>query len=163
MNIDHILETMNRCKVAYLLIGGVNFLLRHAPVLTCDVDLWIEDTEENLDRCREALAALRAEWGTAESDWGPVADKGSQWIRTQRVFCLTSPHGAIDIFRSVKGLPPWSACRARAHSARTAAGVPYCGLADADMLECQLALDESERNQERIRVLTRALGLGEHG
>ncbi len=158
MNVDLILETMNRCEVAYLLIGGGNFLLRHAPVLTYDIDLWIEDTEENLDRCREALGALGVEWGASETDWGPVAGKGPQWIRTQHVFCLTSPHGAIDIFRSVKGLPSWPACRARAQPASTAAGVPYWGLADADMLECQLALDEAERNQERIRVLRESLG-----
>ena len=28
MNIDHILETMNRFNVTYLLIGGVNYLLQ---------------------------------------------------------------------------------------------------------------------------------------
>jgi len=163
MKVDLILETMNRYQVAFLLIGGVNFLLRHAPVLTCDIDLWIEDTEENLDRCREALAALQAQWGAAETDWGPVAEKGRRWIRSQHVFCLTSPHGAIDIFRSVKGLASWSACRARALPASTAAGVPYWGLADVDMLECQLVLREEEQNRERIRVLRKALGFEEHG
>ena len=43
-NIDHILATLGRHQVDYLLIGGVNFLLRHAPVLTYDVDVWIEGT-----------------------------------------------------------------------------------------------------------------------
>ncbi len=162
MNVDRVLETMNRCKVAFILIGGVNFMLRHAPVLTYDIDLWIEDAEENLDRCRKALAALEAQWGASESDWGPVADKGPQWIRAQHVFCLTSPHGAIDIFRSVKGLPSWAACRARAQEARTASGVPYWGLADEDMLQCQLALGEEERNRQRVRVLRKALGLEDH-
>ena len=33
MNVDHILKTLNAHEVAYLLIGGMNFLLRHAPVL----------------------------------------------------------------------------------------------------------------------------------
>ena len=28
MNIDHILQTFNVCEVDYLLIGGMNFLLR---------------------------------------------------------------------------------------------------------------------------------------
>jgi hypothetical protein len=38
MNIDHILQTFNTCEVDYLLIGGMNFLLRHEPVLTYDID-----------------------------------------------------------------------------------------------------------------------------
>lgn len=54
MNVDHILATFSKHNVASILIGGMNFLLRHAPVLTYDVDLWIEDTPENLDRCARA-------------------------------------------------------------------------------------------------------------
>ena len=34
MNIDHILQMFNASEVEYLLIGGMNFLLRHEPVLT---------------------------------------------------------------------------------------------------------------------------------
>jgi hypothetical protein len=34
MNVDQILETMNRCDAAFILIGGMNFMLRHVPVLT---------------------------------------------------------------------------------------------------------------------------------
>jgi len=114
MDVDQILETFNRRRVDYLLIGGVNFLLRHAPVLTFDVDLWIEDSAENRRRCETALGQLRAEWGAAENDWGPVAEKTPGWLDRQGVFCLTSPHGAIDVFRAVKGLGTWAASRAEA-------------------------------------------------
>ena len=93
MNVDQILKTLNAHQVAYILIGGMNFLLRHAPVLTYDVDLWIEDTPENLRRCEQALAELQAQWGPSEKDWGPVAGKASGWLGSQPVFCLTSPHG----------------------------------------------------------------------
>ena len=34
MNIDHILQMFNASEVEYLLIGSMNFLLRHEPVLT---------------------------------------------------------------------------------------------------------------------------------
>ena len=40
MNVDTIPDTMNSRNVAYLLIGVMNFLLRHAPVMTYDVDLF---------------------------------------------------------------------------------------------------------------------------
>lgn len=166
VNVDHILKTLNSHEVAYLLIGGMNFLLRHAPVLTYDVDVWIEDTPENLQRCEKALGELQAEWGASDHDWAPVADKPAGWLGSQPLFCLTSPYGSIDVFRSVRGLGSWAASRANAQVGETADGVPFVGLSDADMLECQMALPEAERNHERIRALKKALGEtddGQHG
>ena len=46
MNIDRILSELNSAKVAYLLIGGVNFLLRHQGPLTHDVDVWVRDSDD---------------------------------------------------------------------------------------------------------------------
>ena len=158
MNVDHILDTMNRTGVAYLLFGGMNFLLRHAPVLTFDIDLWIEDGEENRRRCERALGELAAEWGVADDDWGPVTQKGPGWLDRQGVFCLNSPHGAIDIFRSVKGLDDWNTSRSQAREESTAAGTRYLGLSDTDMLRCQYALDEPQQKRQRIRVLEAAIG-----
>jgi hypothetical protein len=152
-NTDHILATLNRHQVDYLLIGGVNFLLRHAPVLTYDLDVWVEDSEDNRRCCEAALAELQAEWGRSDEDWGPVAAKRAGWLDSQAVFCLTSPHGAIDVFRSLQGMDAWAACRARAASERSPSGVAYEGLSDADMIRCQLALPEGERNRSRIEYL----------
>jgi hypothetical protein len=43
MDVDHILRTFDTHGVEFLLIGGMNFLLRHEPVLTyrglCDEDM----------------------------------------------------------------------------------------------------------------------------
>ena len=157
MNVDHILRELNGHDVACILIGGMNFLLRHAPIVTFDVDIWVEDTEENLDRCEKALAALRAEWGAADDDWGPVAAKQPGWLRRQVLFCLTSPHGSIDVFRAVKGLESWATCRGRAYKGETALGTPYWGLSDEDMLRSQTVLDAHEQNQQRVRMLQTAL------
>ena len=156
MNIDHILETFNATQVEYLLIGGMNFLLRHEPVLTYDIDLWIHDTPANLDRCHTALVHLSAAWGPSEAAWRPVAEQPG-WLTRQSVFCLTSPAGAIDIFRAVTGLPSWEDCRGRAVLAKTAGQVEYRGLCDEDMIACQLALPQGERRQGRIECLQRAL------
>jgi hypothetical protein len=157
MNVDRILQTLNSHRVAYLLIGGVNFLLRHAPVLTYDIDLWVEDTSENLRRVEKALSELQAEWGQTDHDWGPVAGKSQGWLSGQGVFCLTSPDGAIDIFRSVKGLHSWAECRARAIADSTPAGTPFVGLSDQDMLKSQMALPEKERDPRRVGALEEAL------
>ena len=113
MNVDRVLETLNRHQVDCLLIGGMNFLLRHQPMLTFDVDVWVADTPDNLRRCESALA-----------DWHEAAK--------------------------------------RAIPATTAAGVPYRGIADEDMLACQLALPENDRKPERIRALQDILNLKRH-
>jgi hypothetical protein len=157
MQVDQILDAFNRRGVAYLLIGGANFMLRHAPVLTYDLDLWVEDTEANLDRCAAALADLQAEWGASEEAWGPVAKLPAGWLRRQALYCLTSPHGAIDVFRAVTGLPRWQECSGRAVAASTAAGTPYRGLSDEDMLRSQEALAPKEQKADRIRALRAVL------
>lgn len=160
MNIDRILQTMSAHAVDFLLIGGVNFMLRHEPVLTYDVDLWIEDSADNLRRCEAALAELQAEWGKTDEDWGPVAAKQAGWLERQAVYCLTSPHGSIDVFRAVRGLRSWSECRERAVAVQSPAGVDLLALCDQDMLQCQLALPEGERNARRVDALKKALGEG---
>ena len=38
MNVDAMLRVLNEEQVDYLLIGGMNFLIRHLPELTFDVD-----------------------------------------------------------------------------------------------------------------------------
>jgi len=158
VNIDHILRTINACAVEYLLIRGMNFLLRHEPVLTYDIDFWIRDTAVNRTRCDAALQQLDASWGLTEDSWRPVAEQAG-WLDRQSVFCLTSPAGAIDIFRAVTGLPSLEACRERAVVGQTAAGVEYCGLCDEDMLACQVALPEGQRRQTRIEALRRAISM----
>jgi hypothetical protein len=158
MNVDRILETMNQNEAGYILIGGMNFLLQHAPVLTYDIDFWIDDSPSNLHRCEKALVELEAEWGATEQEWTKVKNFPSGWLRRQPVFYLTSPWGAIDIFRTVKGLQNWQESFARAFHSNTMSGVSYHGLSDEDMLACQLALDPGDQKAERIRCLKAALG-----
>ncbi|MGB1725525.1 MAG: hypothetical protein ACPHJZ_04340, partial [Limisphaerales bacterium] len=98
MNIDRVLQSLAKNEVDYLLIGGVNFLLRHAPEITYDIDVWIADNPKNLERTVTFLKSINAEWGATEDDWKPVPDT-TTWLTLQPVFCLTSPIAAIDIFR----------------------------------------------------------------
>ncbi len=159
MNVDHILKTLNDHGVDYLLIGGVNFLLRHSPVLTYDVDVWIEDSKENRRRCEGALIELDAEWGASDDQWERVANKPAGWLDRRGIFCMNSPYGALDIFRSVEGIDDWNEANNRSVKEQTREGVPYRGLSDRDMLECQLALGAPDQKRARIEALRRALGL----
>jgi hypothetical protein len=160
MNIDHIIRTFNENEVKYMLIGGMHFLLRHKPLLTFDIDFWVEDKSKNLLRCEKALVSLEAEWGANDKDWGPVAKKTSGWLKTQPVYCLTSPFGAIDIFLNVTGLESWLACNTRAVEGKTTGGIPYRGISDEDSLRSQYALDKKDQRCERISVLKVAIKKG---
>jgi hypothetical protein len=151
---------MNRFAVAYLLVGGMNFMLRHQPIMTFDIDLWIEDSDENRQRCEQALAALDAEWGETDASWEKVALKPAGWMARQGVYSLHSPHAPIDIFRSMKGQGAWQASFQRAIAESTASGISYYGLSDEDMLQCQLALDVSEQKPSRIQALQNRLRSG---
>ncbi len=157
MNIDAIFAAMNQSDVHYLLIGGMNFMLRHRPLLTYDVDFWIEDTEENRRACEQALANLNAEWGSTEENWAPTSQLSAGWLEKQAIYCLNSPHGAIDIMRVVKGLDNWQESWRRGIDEKTGAGTRYRGLSDNDMLQCQLALSESQQKAERVRILREIL------
>jgi hypothetical protein len=158
MNADTILNAFDRGGVDAILIGGMNFLLRHQPVLTFDIDFWVRDSDENLTRVAATLRELGAAWGRNDASWAPVSADAA-WLRTQSVFCLTSPHGAIDIFRDVRGLEgQFEACHQRARIQKTASGIPYRSLSDEDMLACQLALPENERRLDRVAFLKKLLG-----
>ena len=159
MNVDKILATMDEFGVAYLLIGGMNFTLRHEPtLLTFDIDLWIDDTVENRRRCESALSALGAEWGATDADWGPVNNRPPGWLERQALFSLNTPFGALDIFRSVPGPSDWQSSFQAARHEQTVGGVNYHGLSDADMLRCQLALEPLLQKQSRVQKLQSLLG-----
>src|SRR5689334_18784905 len=128
MNVDEILRALNDEHADYLLIGGMNFLLRHVPELTFDVDIWVLDDADNLARLNQSLRQLGAEWGATEQAWKAVPEDW-HWLSSQSVFCLTTRHGALDVFRDVRGLEErYAECRARAVPSQTAGGVSFLAL-----------------------------------
>ena len=157
VNVDEILRRLNAENVELILIAGMNFLLRHLPELTFDVDVWVEDDPDNRTRVNRALRSLGAEWGPTENDWKPVPAE-DHWLSSQTFFYLTTSHGALDIFRDVAGLEGrFSECRGRAIRSKTAGGTPFLALSDRDMLACQLALPARCQKQRRIEVLRAAI------
>ena len=157
MNVDKILETLNAEGVSFILIGGMNFLLRHFPELTFDVDIWVQDNPENLSRVNRALQSLGASWGPTEATWAPIPSD-SRWLQHQIMFCLTTEQGALDIFRDVRGLEGrYQECLDRAAKAATAAGCAFLGLSDTDMLRSQEALPAQEQKLQRMAKLRQAI------
>jgi len=50
--------------VEYLLIGGQALALHGVPRFTKDADLWLRNTDENLERAKRALQSFGAPAGT---------------------------------------------------------------------------------------------------
>lgn len=157
MNVDQILSTLNGREVDYILIGGMNFLLRHAPELTFDVDVWVRDLAENLEKLNRALRDLGGAWGPTELQWAPVPEDW-HWLERQRIFCLTTEHGAVDVFREVRGLEGrYDECQRSSSIRTTASGIPFVSLSDEHMLACQEALPMPERKARRMEILRDAI------
>jgi hypothetical protein len=157
VNVDLILSTFNQHHADYILIGGMNFFLNHEPVTTFDVDLWIADTRENHQVVHVALSELHAEvsFSPKGDDWRQVcAFDSAAWLQRSAVFCLFSPNGSIDIFRSVPGLEAgFATSRDLCPVRQTPTGVPYRSLNDELMIRCQLALPEADQKKDRLRSL----------
>ncbi|MCE9544408.1 MAG: hypothetical protein K8T25_02640 [Planctomycetia bacterium] len=157
MNISAILAVLNSHEVDYMVIGGVNFLLRHNGPATTDLDIWIDDQAANRHRCERALGALQAEWGESDATWGPVVIRAPAWLDSQSVYCVGTNAGALNVFRAVPGLSDWFECHSRAILETTKDGTPYYGIADEDMLRCQMVISQDLRKSDRVAVLERKL------
>ncbi len=53
---EDMLALLERHKVQYLIIGGVAFIYHAKPRYTKDMDLWLESSDENVQRANLALA-----------------------------------------------------------------------------------------------------------
>ena len=95
--------------------------------------------------------------GGTEAEWGAVSSIPKGWLRRQSMFCLTTPQGALDVFRALPGTESWEESMAASVECRTHNGTTCRGLNDLDMLRCQEALDESDRKMDRVIYLRRIL------
>ena len=157
MDIDRILRILNAHQVDFILIGGVNFLLNHVPVLTFDTDIWFRNSSKNRDCLNRALQEMGAEWGETENTFRSVPEDPN-WLKRQVLFCLNTRFGALDIMAEVKGLEGrYHECREATTEKQTPAGIAHLSLSDKHMLDCQLALEEKDRKLDRIRILRAAI------
>ena len=91
MNVDRILGALNEQCVDYILFGGMNFLLRHVPELTFDVDIWVRDNDANLElrfqvlsdehmlACQEALPAEQRKENRMKVLRDAIHQRRSRW------------------------------------------------------------------------------------
>ena len=92
---SEILKTLNRHRVAYVLIGDVAATLHGCPEQTYDLDILYADNATNRRRLLAALRELDARWDR------PLTD---EVLQRQPVFALNTKRGDLDIFSEVLGI-----------------------------------------------------------
>ena len=101
LDIEKLLDVLDRHDVRYVLIGGVAARLHGSPDLTEDVDITPERSRVNLRRLGAALREIHARLRGAEDvDW-PVDERA---LGNVEVLTLTTDCGLLDIcFRPAGG------------------------------------------------------------
>jgi len=100
---DHILATLNRHHVRYVVIGGLAGNLRGTPVITHDLDVCYDRARDNLDHLAAALAELGAELRVAREEDDLTFPLDARALTLGDTFTLRTPYGALDILGTPSG------------------------------------------------------------
>ena len=148
MNSDFndLLKLMDQFQVRFLVVGGYAVIRHTEPRFTKDLDLWIEATAENAERCFRALASF----GAPLAGLGPL-----DFTQQGYIYQMGVPPFRVDILMSLRGLSFEQAWQRR--DVETVDGVSIPFLSKDDLIESKLAagrpqdlLDvESLRNAEK--------------
>jgi hypothetical protein len=139
-----IIETLNRHRVDYVVIGGFAATLHGCPEQTYDLDIFYADQPDNRRRLLEALREIGAQWDV------PLTDA---ILQRQPVFALNSKLGDLDIFNRVLGLESFE--EALAHRQVLKAGECEVPILDLPALikTKQAAADPNPRKQSALEYL----------
>ena len=139
-----IIETLNRHRVDYVVIGGFAATLHGCPEQTYDLDIFYADQPDNRQRLLEALREIGAQWDV------PLTDAV---LRRQPVFALNSKLGDLDIFNQVLGLESFE--EALMHRQILKAGETEVPILDLPALikTKQAAADPNPRKQSALEYL----------
>ncbi len=123
MNSDfkELLSILNACQVNYLVVGGYAYIHYAEPRYTKDIDLWIQPSQENAIRLRQALV----EFG------GWVEGMTLEHFTAERtMFQIGLPPCRVDFLTSIPGLEFGSAYEARKVVDIEGVAVPLVSLRD---------------------------------
>ena len=130
MNSDFndLLKLMDQFQVRFLVVGGYAVIRHTEPRFTKDLDLWIEATAENAERCFRALASF----GAPLAGLGPL-----DFTQQGYIYQMGVPPFRVDILMSLRGLSFEQAWQRR--DVETIDGVSIPFLSKDDLIESKLA------------------------
>jgi hypothetical protein len=95
------LRTLDRCRVRFVVIGGLAARLHGSPSVTNDSDICYERSPENLEHLAKALRSLRARLRGAEEDVPFRLDAAT--LRAGDHFTFTTSAGNLDCLGTPAG------------------------------------------------------------
>lgn len=113
LDLVHLVRSLDRDGVRYVLIGGVAVGVHGYVRMTMDLDLVPDPDRANLERLVAFLSHLRGTLpGSAGCAFDPARDAGR--LRRGGNLTLDTPHGGIDVVQRLPGVPPYAELAAAA-------------------------------------------------
>ena len=123
-----LLRLLGRFDVKFLVVGGYAVIRYSEPRFTKDLDLWIEPTAENAERCFRALAAFGA----------PLAGLAPfDFTQEGYIYQMGVPPMRVDILMSLRSIAFEDAWSRRETS--TVDGIEFCVISKQDLIASKLA------------------------
>lgn len=113
-------KSLNSHKVKYLVIGGVAVISYGVPRATLDLDLFIESSIPNAERCLKALKKAGFKTASLTSIGGVLANE----------LTVFEDYIRLDLFTQVKGLTFQEAWRNRVRKRIKSVPVTFASVAD---------------------------------
>lgn len=94
---ERLLQTLERHRVRYVVIGGVGATLHGSPLPTRDTDICPEASDPNLDRLAAALRELEARIRAPDAPEGLPFTCDAAFLRQMKLLNLTTAFGDLDL------------------------------------------------------------------
>jgi hypothetical protein len=113
LDLVHLVRSLDRGDVRYVLIGGVAVGVHGYVRMTMDLDLVPDPDRPNLERLVATLSRLEGTLpGAAGRAFDPATDAGG--LRRGGNLTLDTPRGGIDVVQRLPGVPPYAELAAAA-------------------------------------------------
>ncbi len=93
-----LLELLDQHNVDFVLVGGVAATLAGAPIITFDLDILFDPTDENIERLLRVLARANARY---RDPAGRLILPDAGKLKTFRLSLLDTDYGQFDVLRII--------------------------------------------------------------
>jgi len=150
-----ILRALEAHHVQYVVIGAIAAIAAGAPILTTDIDVTPEGSQENLERLALALRDLDAKLRTPTAAAGIAFPIDADMLATADNWTLTTRAGALDLIFSPAGTRGYNDFSRSARRERIA-GVSVAVASLADVIRSKEAAGR-EKDSMQLPILRRTL------
>lgn len=148
---EKLLQTLQKHKVQFVLIGALAARLYGFPRLTADADITPAEDKKNMERLATALRALDARVYTEAIPEGLVFDCSAATLSRARIWNLVTDAGRVDLAFEPSGTKGY-ADLAKGAEKFEAFGVQFLAASVDDIIRSKRAADRP-RDREDVALL----------